>query len=142
LRSGFNLALEHLSNNKIETGELGLAIGFDYGVTSTTRLGFQGFRTRCSLSRTVCNSEKKQLICSGIQTAIGDAAYNHANEGVKSLFTGSKKIAHNLDYNEAVDSLSEANDSTAKNSQKSAYSEAATSAYESLTIKSRPYTKR
>lgn len=141
LRSGFNLALKQLQDNETETGKLGLAIGFDYGVTATTRLGFKGSRTRCSISRTVQHSEQKQLICLGTQTAIGDAAYNNANEGVKALFKGSKRISDNLDYNEAVDTLSESGDSLAKNSQKQAYRKATLPVYESLTVKSRPYAK-
>lgn len=140
LRSGFNLALEKLQDSEIETGNLGLAIGFDYGVTATTRLGFKGSRTRCSLSRTVRNSEQKQLICSGKQTAIGDNAYNEASDGVKKLFKGKERIANELDYNEAVDALSESGDLTAKASQKQAYTESASPVYESLTVKNRPYT--
>jgi class 3 adenylate cyclase len=139
LRSGFDLALEKLHDEGIETGKLGLAIGFEYGPTATTRLGMKGSRTRCSLSRAVRNSEKKQLICSGTQTAIGDMAYKNANDAVKKLFVSSKHIADKLDYLEAVEAMSADNDATARAAKASAYAALSPAIVKSSTVEVRPY---
>src|SRR5439155_13986671 len=78
LRSGFELALEKLQAEGWETGSLGLAVGFEYGPTSTSRLGMQGSKVRCCVSRAVLASEREQMNCNGKETAIGATAYAKA----------------------------------------------------------------
>jgi class 3 adenylate cyclase len=65
LRSSFNLALERLKTNKIDVKGLGLALGFEFGPMTVTRLGMQGDRVRCSVSRGVLASEDEQCRCQG-----------------------------------------------------------------------------
>lgn len=120
LRSSFNKSLEILEENKVEYGELGLSIGFEYGQTAISRLGIQGERVRCAISRAVLTSEISQSKCNSVQTAIGSAAYNKARESVRIIF-GEKMIVSNLDYLEAVDALAENGDETAKSARKQAY---------------------
>ena len=139
LRSSFELALEKLQDAGVETGNLGLAIGFEYGPTSTTRLGMKGARTRCSLGRAVRQSEAKQLICTGTQSAIGDLAYKNATEAVKKLFVGPKRVAENLDYNEVVEALASRADATARAAKAETYAPLAPAIVRSSTAEVRPY---
>jgi hypothetical protein len=44
LRSSFGLALERLKANDIDPAGLGLAIGYEFGPMTVTRLGMQGDR--------------------------------------------------------------------------------------------------
>lgn len=120
LRSSFELALERLKSERYETGDLGLQIGFDFGPTAITRLGIQGDRVRCSVGRAVLTSESEQFRCSGNETAIGKAAYDKASSAVKKLFSTARKVS-GLDYNEAVEALSDEGDSRAEAAQKSTY---------------------
>src|SRR3546814_4883792 len=50
LRSNFDLALERLDANGVDTDGLGLAIGFEFGPTAITRLGMRGGKAHCSVS--------------------------------------------------------------------------------------------
>lgn len=120
LRSSFNLAIERLQAKGYETGELGLAIGFDLGPISVTRLGVKGDRIRCAIGRSVLESENRQCACNGIETAIGQAAYDAAPQAVKNIFGKSRK-ASDLDYNEATESLADDGDDSAKNARSEAY---------------------
>lgn len=120
LRSSFDLSLEKLSENGIDVDDLGLAIGFEYGSMTVTRLGLKGSRVRCSVSRGVLASESEQTRCDGDETAIGIDAYKESNNAVKTLFTDTRKI-RNLDYNEAVEALSEKGDKSAKASKNAAF---------------------
>ena len=118
LRSSFDQALIELRKEGVETGSLGLAIGFDFGPMTVTRLGIHGDRVRCSVSRGVLQSEEEQLRCDGKQTAIGEQAYNKGSAAVRNCF-GTKHIKSGLDYNEAVESLAEEGDKTAKAARES-----------------------
>lgn len=121
LRSSFNLAIEKLEAAKYKTGNLGLSIGFDLGPISVSRLGIKGRRIRCAIGRKVLKSEDMQFKCDGTETGIGQSAYNAASEAVKDLFGSKHKVA-NLDYNEAVESLSEKGDKAAKAVRLAAFS--------------------
>jgi class 3 adenylate cyclase len=121
LRSSFDLALERLQEHGYEIGDLGLAIGFEYGPMTLTRLGLRNDRVRCSVSRGVLESENQQKRCSGTETAIGEAAYKVASEGVKALFGAQRKVK-SLDFNEAAEALSEADDECAAKVKQAAYS--------------------
>lgn len=119
LRSSFNEALTQLALKKVKTGDLGLAIGFEYGPMTVTRLGLQGDRVRCSVSRGVLQAEEEQIRCKGDETAIGQQAYDKGTAAVRKCFT-SKRIKAKLDYNEAVEALAEIGDDTAKKARSAA----------------------
>jgi class 3 adenylate cyclase len=124
LRSSFDEALVELKKGKVETGSLGLAIGFEYGPMTATRLGIPGDRVRCSVSRGVLQAEEEQLRCSGVETAIGPEAYKHGTEAVRKCF-GARRIKAKLNYNEAVEALAEQGDATAQSARKSVVNVAA-----------------
>jgi class 3 adenylate cyclase len=124
LRSSFDEALIELKKEKVETGSLGLAIGFEYGPMTVTRLGIHGDRVRCSVSRGVLQGEEEQLRCSGVETAIGPEAYKNGTEAVRNCF-GPRRIKAMLNYNEAVEVLAEKGDATAESVRKSAVNVAA-----------------
>lgn len=123
LRSSFKLTLERLEAKGHENGELGLAIGFDLGPVSVTRLGTHGDRIRCAIGRKVIESENRQCACKGTETAIGQAAYDAATDAVKTLFGQNRKIAH-LDYIEATEALADQGDESARQARSEAYVEA------------------
>lgn len=120
LRSSFNLAKEKLAAASIDVAGLGLAIGFEYGWMTVTRLGIQGDRVPCSVSRGVLTSEERQCDCKGHETAIGDAAYRKGTSAVRALFGGEKKT-QNLDWNEAVDALADEGDASGRAARDVAY---------------------
>lgn len=120
LRSSFNLSLERLKESKIEAGNLGLAIGFDLGPVSVTRLGRHGDRVRCAIGRKVIESEGRQCACEGDETAIGQAAYDAASAAVQKLFGNRRKVA-NLDYVEATEALADDGDEAAKHARSAVY---------------------
>lgn len=138
LRSGFKLALEKLDNAGVDTDGLGLQIGFDLGPIATTRLGMQGDRVRCSTGRAVRNSEREQMRCGEAETAIGQAAYDAGTDAVRKLFGSTRKIA-DLDYNEAVEALSDEGDESARASKTQAFKAAAPAVMKSTTIEIKPH---
>ncbi len=125
-RSSFDLSIEKLEKKKYFSGKMGLAIGFDYGPMTVTRLGLKGSRVRCSVSRGVLSSEDEQVRCKGTETAIGQSAYDEASDAVKKVF-GNKRIVANLDYFEATEALADNGDKAA-NSARSAGTVAGTPA--------------
>lgn len=113
MRSSFDLALTKLKENGTDGSSLGLAIGFEFGPMTVTRLGMKGELVRCSVSRGVLTAEQEQSYCKGTETALGQIAYNKASDAVRSVFgTGRKRSG--LTYDVAVKELSEKNDSSAK----------------------------
>ena len=140
LRSSFNKALDIFSEKKLKYGSLGLSIGFEYGATATSRLGIKGSRVRCCISRAVINSEAAQSRCNDTQTAIGPIAYKKANDAVKKVF-GENKITNNLDYLEAVDSLAEEGDDSAKSARKQAYTSTSASVTSAALYAVKPFCK-
>jgi len=120
LRSSFELCLEKLEEEGIDTDALGLAIGFEFGPMTVTRLGMHGDRVRCSVSRGVLASEEEQTRCIGSETALGTFAYDAGTQAVRDLFGTGRKVS-GLDYNEAVEALSEKGDETAKTVKKAAF---------------------
>lgn len=112
LRSSFDEALSQFSLEAIDAEGLGLAIGFEFGPMTVTRLGIHGKRIRCSVSRGVLQSEDEQTRCEGTQTAIGQQAYDKGSTAVRKLFSV-KRIKSKLDYNEAVEGLADAGDAAA-----------------------------
>lgn len=140
LRSSFELAIEKLDDKGFDTGNLGLAIGFELGQMTVTRLGMQGDRVRCSVSRGVRASEKEQCRCTGNETAIGSTAYDAGTNAVRDLFGTSRKVS-GLDYNEAVDALAEADDKTAKAARAEAYATAAPAILSTASVAVRPHAR-
>jgi len=138
LRSSFEEALAKLAAENVDAEGLGLAIGFEFGPMTVTRLGIHGDRIRCSVSRGVLQSEEEQLRCNGTETAIGKSAYDKGSEGVRKTFGSTRKRA-NLDYNEAVEGLAEAGDSTAKSSRSAVFSIAGSAAAEISARVTRPF---
>jgi class 3 adenylate cyclase len=113
MRSSFNLALARLMANGTDASSLGLAIGFEFGPMTVTRLGIKGELVRCSVSRGVLTAESEQCRCRGTETALGPVGYNKASDAVKSVFGTARKRA-GLIYDVAVKELSDNNDSSAK----------------------------
>jgi class 3 adenylate cyclase len=113
MRSSFDLALTKLKENGTNASSLGLAVGFEYGPMTVTRLGLKGELVRCSVSRGVLAAEQEQSRCAGTETALGVNAYNNASDAVRSVFGTSRKRS-GLTYDVAVMELSEKNDSSAK----------------------------
>jgi class 3 adenylate cyclase len=140
MRSSFDLSKKLLEENEVEVGNLGLSIGFEYGPTSTTRLGLKGDMVRCSISRAVIESENQQLRCDGLQTAIGKTAYDNADDSIKKLFTSNRKQS-NLDYNEVVEFLSEEDEDTGKSAKAEAFATSTPSIIASAAHQIRPHTK-
>jgi class 3 adenylate cyclase len=140
LRSSFDLAVERLADNGVDAGKLGLAIGFEFGPMALTRLGMQGDRVRCAVSRGVLASENEQYRCKGAETAIGPVAYQKASQAVRDLFAKDRKCA-SLDYNEAVESLSEKADESASAAKSMAYAGESAQIIRSSTLTIKPYTK-
>jgi class 3 adenylate cyclase len=113
LRSGFERALDFLDEKGVDVGDLGLAIGFDLGPLSLTRLGMKGDKVRCSTGRAVHRSEAEQQRCKGSQAAIGEAAYKSASAAVQTLF-GKDRRVEGLRYDTAVEQLDASGDRVAK----------------------------
>lgn len=137
MRSSFNLALEKLEEQGVDVDELGLGIGFEYGASSITRLGIQGSRVRCAVSRSILASEAEQCRCDGDTTAIGTTAYKKSRQAVKDLF-GDNRCVANLDYLEAVDSLAE-KDTSAKTAKDAAYADSSPAVAVAANLNLRPY---
>jgi class 3 adenylate cyclase len=137
-RSSFDLALERLQANGIDTDELGLAIGFEYGPTAITRLGMQGDRVRCSTGRAVLGSEDEQKRCTGQQTAIGQAAYDEGPSSVRTLFGGSRRKS-DLTYDVVLEALTAEGNKVAKAIHAAAYAVASPAIAQAAEAPFRPY---
>lgn len=140
LRSSFTCAIAHLINEGVDTDNLGLAIGFELGPLSITRLGMKGDMLRCATGRAVLNSEEEQLRCSGTETAIGAAAYEVAPRAVRTVFSSSRK-ADALDYDSAVTELAASGDLIAKAVQTESYAATAPAVVPALQQPLRPHSK-
>lgn len=140
LMSSFALALEKLEDDGVDTEGLDLQIGFEFGPMTVTRLGLQGDRIRCSVSRGVRASEAEQLRCLAGETAIGETAYDKGTDGVRDLF-GADRKAPGLDYDTVVEVLADADDPTAKSLRTQAYATAAPAVAKAADSTVRPYAK-
>jgi class 3 adenylate cyclase len=113
MRSSFDLAIKKLRENGTDSSSLGLQVGFEYGPMTITRLGMKGELIRCSVSRGVMAAEAEQARCGGAETAIGPIAYDTGTEAVRTVFGKSRK-RRDLNYDAAVNELSEKNDKPAR----------------------------
>ena len=120
LRSSFELAITKLADEGIDAAELGLAIGFELGPMTVSRLGLHGDRVRCSVSRGVLAGEDEQRRCDGNESAIGEFAYDIATDAVRRMFGKDRKKA-DLDYNEAVEGMADEGDEVAKAAKREAF---------------------
>jgi class 3 adenylate cyclase len=140
LRSSFNLAIEMLGDEDIDVSSLGLQIGFEFGPMTITRLGMQGDRVRCSVSRSVRRSETEQGRCGDRETAIGPNAYNLGTQAIRDLFGTTRKI-DDLDYDAAIDALAESDDKTAKAARAAAFIVAAPAVARAADTIVKPYAR-
>ena len=107
MRSSFGVALDLLEEEGIDSGDLGLAIGLEYGPIAITRLGIKGEKIRCCVSRAVLQSENEQLRCDGAETAIGEQVHKMAPSALTDLF-GTSRRRTNFHYDEALEALDNA----------------------------------
>ena len=133
LRSSFTEALDYLEEKGVAAGNLGLAIGFDFGPIAIARLGMSGSRVRCAIGRSVLSAEAEQRRCNAAQTALGAAAYAKGSEAVRDLFKTARRVS-NLDYDSAVTSLAATGDRTAAFVQKLAAQESRPAIVPALTV--------
>ena len=113
MRSSFDLALTKLKENGTDASSLGLAIGFEFGPMTVTRLGMKGELVRCSVSRGVLTAERNKAAAPALKPRWARPLTTNASEAVRSLFGTSRKRS-GLTYDVAVKELSEKNDSSAK----------------------------
>ena len=113
MRSSFDLAKELLKDDGTDATSLGLAIGFEYGPMTVTRLGIRGELVRCSVSRGVLSAEGEQHRCRGTETAIGTIGYDTGSDAVRTVF-GTTRKRSGLTYQVAVDEMTQKNDKAAK----------------------------
>lgn len=141
LRSGFSEAKKFLKEKKVVLDDLGLAIGFEFGPLSISRLGMKGDMVRCAVGRNVLNSETEQARCDGTETAIGEEAFDNGSDAVRELFEDDRIVA-NLDYDSAVTGLAASDDKTAKAAQANAYRAAIPAVVPNLSEPLRPHAQR
>lgn len=139
LRSGFERALAFLEDRGVDVHALGLAIGFDFGPLSLTRLGMKGDKVRCSTGRAVGRSEDAQKGCTGKQSAIGEAAFKSASGAIKDLFGASRRIS-GLTYDTAVETLDATGDRIARAIYAEAVAQHMPAVAPSLSSPMRPHT--
>lgn len=98
LRSSFGVCQEMLPT----TQHLGLAIGYELGVTPVSRIGIRGERAvRVASSAATLDAEAHQSVCTGTETMIGERAYDWASRDTQRLFD-KRRISADLDYDTVV----------------------------------------
>lgn len=98
IRSSFNLCKELLPG----VADIGLAIGIEYGPTPICRLGLRGDASvRAAVSRATCNSEAVQQLCNGVETALGETAFQAAPVAIRRTFSGDSHKVPNFDVDAA-----------------------------------------
>lgn len=140
LRSSFTETMKFLKDKDVDAGSLGLAIGFDFGPLSVSRLGMKGSKTRCAIGRATLAAEREQSRCGGRQTAIGESAYSKANDAVQSLFNDDRRV-RDLDFSTAVTQLAATGDTVAKFVESSTYHAYRPAVVPSLSEPLRPHYK-
>lgn len=119
IRSSFLMSLDKLGDRfEIEgLNKLGLAIGYEIGDVSLTRVGKIGDTSRYAIGVSTIESENAQMVCKGNATKIGENAYSYLSDKYKGLFKD--QVAADLTYNK-VKSADEA-DSNKNESTKSSF---------------------
>ncbi|HEY9233838.1 MAG TPA: adenylate/guanylate cyclase domain-containing protein [Phenylobacterium sp.] len=141
LRSSFDLSLKKLAADGVDTGGLGLQIGFEHGPMTVTRLGLHADKVRCAVSRGVRASEAEQLRCAADETAIGEVAYAEGTAALRKLFGTSRK-AKDLDYDSVVEGLADQGDEVAKAARQTAYTAVAPAVAKAAETQVRPYARQ
>lgn len=98
IRSSFNMCLDKIDELFTIEGlsELGLAIGYEIGDVSLTRVGKRNDTSRYAIGMSTIKSEDAQKVCKGNATKIGDTALTYLNDKYEALF--SNQIAIDLTY--------------------------------------------
>jgi hypothetical protein len=91
----------------VDVGDMGIAVGCDYGTLAITRLGMKGEMVRCVVGRAVLRSEDEQRRCDGEQTAMGEAFAKSAPAAFRELFGVSRRRS-GFDYDAAIAALEKA----------------------------------
>lgn len=139
LRSSFATAIGYLDSEGADTDDLGLAIGFELGWLSLSRLGMKGSLLRCATGRAVLASEDEQRRCDGSETAMGPSAYKAGSDAVRKIFGKDRKTS-DLDYAAAVEELAASGDRAAKAVQVEHFTAAAPAIVPELSQPFRPHT--
>ena len=122
IRSSFNMCLDKLNESFAIDGidDLGLAIGYEIGDVSLTRVGKivgdQDDTSRYAIGISTIESEEAQKVCKGNATKIGTDAYDNLSDKYKGLFTN--QVAADLTYEsiKSADQADENNDTVVKKS--------------------------
>lgn len=115
IRSSFLMSLDKLGERFEIDGlnELGLAIGYEIGNVSLTRVGKIGNTSRYAIGVATIESEDAQKVCKGNATKIGANAYSHLSDKYNELFKD--QVGADLTYDKvksADEAASDKNEST------------------------------
>jgi class 3 adenylate cyclase len=123
IRSSFLMSLDKLSERFEITGlsDLGLAIGYEIGDVSLTRVGKIGDTSRYAIGVSTIESENAQQVCKGNSTKIGAKAYNHLSDKYKGLFKN--QVGADLTYDK-VKSADDADSDKKESTRSSLYDSA------------------
>lgn len=107
IRSSFNMCLDKLNESFAIDGidDLGLAIGYEIGDVSLTRVGKRNDTSRYAIGISTIESEEAQKVCKGNETKIGKDAYDNLSDKYKTLFKN--QVAADLTY-ESIKSADQA----------------------------------
>jgi hypothetical protein len=96
--------------------DLGLAIGYEIGDVSLTRVGKRNDTSRYAIGISTIESEEAQKVCKGNATKIGTDAYDNLSDKYKTLFKN--QVAADLTYEsiKSADQADENNDTVKKSS--------------------------
>ena len=118
IRSSFNMCLDKLNDYFAIDGidDLGLAIGYEIGDVSLTRVGKRNDTSRYAIGISTIESEEAQKVCKGNATKIGTDAYDNLSDKYKTLFKN--QVAADLTYEsiKSADQADENNDTVKKSS--------------------------
>ena len=112
MRSSFDLAISRLKANGTDATSLGLAIGFEFGPMSVTRLGMKSGLIRCSVSRGVIAAERNRRVAKAPKPRLVKSPED-GTDAVRAIFGDTRK-RDRLDYDTAVNAMSSKNDKTAR----------------------------
>ena len=123
IRSSFLMALDKLNERFAIAGldDLGLAIGYELGDVSLTRVGKIGDTSRYAIGVSTIESEEAQKVCMGNATKIGTEAYSHLSDKYKELFNN--QIGADLTYDK-VKSADQATDNQSESTKSNLYDSA------------------
>lgn len=123
IRSSFNMCLDKLNDSfDIEDlNKLGLAIGYEIGDVSLTRVGKRDNTSRYAIGISTIESEEAQKVCKGNATKIGAEAIKHLSDKYKGLFLN--QVAKDLTF-DSINKAENANEAKDKVQKHSLYDSA------------------